>query len=81
MQNIEAIWLAIIGGIMAITGWIVRKILTNEKQVAVLEHEINHNSINMKIMKDQLSTQHAEIIIDIAIINSDIKKLLERNNI
>lgn len=51
---LEKLWLGIVGLLVAGIGWLIRRVLTNEKQIALLEAEINRRNEDLKEMKNDI---------------------------
>lgn len=52
----EKIWAAVVASVAAGIGWLVRRVLTNEKQIALLQAELKRGREDMREVKDDVKT-------------------------
>ena len=51
--DLEKLWLTFVTGAMAGIAWLVRRVFTNEKQIAVMKESLQHQQATMdEIKKD-----------------------------
>ena len=70
-DNINTLVAAVIAALMGVIGFLVRKVLTNDTRISMLETEIEQREESRREYNDLIQTQLGEI-------RNDIKNLLSR---
>ena len=69
----DKIWTAIFGSIVGGGWWLIRRVLTNDKKIAVLENALKERDIRRDEDRQRLEGS-------IATIQQDVKRLLEKKS-
>lgn len=54
MFDVQAVWSAVVAAVVAGITWLVRRVLTNEKQLALLQAELQRGREDMREVKDDV---------------------------
>ncbi len=79
--NLPELLYAVISAIVGFIFWIIRRINTNEKQIAVVVNDIKNAAINRNTQNKQTEDSFKELKGEMHELKDDIKSLLIQNNV